>query len=411
MNESTKILKQYYLLLKEYFVIKKNVCSCINYKSFLYSYDSFWRKNMEQYIRSVSNINYNTYKCGMLTNYENNLTKYLKGDFYFNPDKTLCKQAIFSNHIMISDYIGDQLVYMASSANNNPLFGNMEEFRLGLNAHLIFELEDWVNQGIIKLLPPAYLFQDRYNEDYLKIEQFRQFHFEIHGFEDELKKRLESLNSFEAMHLKATLFMFRESMFLQNILNIIPIFNKPMNEVSHLCNEYHNKLLQDSKIFNCFLNLKSQYIENVSFEKLLEIRKEGCLENIRIFIRDEYIKTKNMFSDNIYDYNDFLMQFNLNFEDKMRSSENEWIKIKKIIKKRTSNKSLLEPVLLLTGSILAMSISSYLDIKFLNLIPGVVGASSMKDIFHTIRNNNIAVEKIKNEALKNKPELVFFLVE
>lgn len=203
--------------------------------------------------------------------------------------------------------------------------------------------------------------------------------------------------------------MLRESIFFQDEFKIVPVFSPAMFKVVEACNDFENDLLPDSLVFNAFYGIKSKYLNNLSYDKLLEIRKEGHFENVRTFIRDEYRNVLTLSGKDSKNYGHLINQFRNSLEDCFHSTEKEWEKIRKQLS-REYKADVINQSIILFGSVLGLGASTYFNNAIIEAIMAIVGTTNLKDLITTIveeRPNKLLKEK-HDELINQNPLFVYF---
>ena len=433
-DKSTRILREYIRLMKEFFIYKhvSNTFVCKSAELFASSHNQFWRSNIREYLDSIQRLPYKTYNAGSVpgTYSQTNMGEYLRGKYFFNPSMMFEKQALYSEHIFISDYAADQLRFIINNSPGTVVYDDEENMflfqrepaytgenvtRLCHNVHQLLDLQEWISEGIIKLLPDSYLIKMCTPKFYDKVESFVGLYKNNEEFKNifsTLRKDYLGPDVIEFHGSDHGLFTLAESIRLQTEYDIIPLFTPAINLTLRACNELQAHLMPDVYAMNAFSCVQSKYLSNLRFSELLELRKSGILHEMRKFIRDQYVLSKQRLNSADPDPQQISSQFCIIVEDYISEADNEWEKIVGILSKRYK-RDVIKQSLIFLGSVIGLGVSVYLDEVFIKAITALVGTTTLRDLVKSIMEDRPGkkIPELRDKLSKDNPFFIFMKSE
>lgn len=430
---TTRVLIEYISLLKDLFWIDpyKGTYRCSDFNTVRREHQSFWEHHVDEYLGGFQNLGFTTFHSGTLTSDQVQIdaAAYLQGEYYFNPDRVFCKQALYSDAILISDYVSDHIGYVIrncykqlyyDSEEGMFIFGDRVEpdtkqvAGLCLSAHELLDLEQWIKEGVIKLLPSADFLAKRYSKEYAEVERFVELHRSDVIFTqafDHAKSAYKGPPVAELYYPSTGLFMLGETLFLQERFKIIPVYSPAMITLLTACKEVQTRILPECDIFDAFYRFESHYLANLSYDQLFRIRAEGYLENVRIFLREQYRKVLSLVGDNS-DRQRVLDQFHILLQDHLQSAEKEWEKIRRDLSKDFKSE-VIEKSIILFGSLFGLGASTFLNTPLIQAITSLIGAASLTELVKVIikKRPKVQLREKLNNLVHQNALFVYFAAE
>ena len=192
---------------------------------------------------------------------------------------------------------------------------------------------------------------------------------------------------------------------------ITPLYSRAMATIVNASAEFRKRLLPDSLIFDSFFELNSRFLRNLPHNKLIELRKEGYLADVRSFLRDEYAKVAGIYPRENIDYTRVMNQFRVNLQDKIDATEAQWAKLTGELE-REYTKEVVRQSIVFAGSVFGLCAATYLNSSILQALMAIIGTSNLKDVVATLlsKRPSLVLDKKRTELASKNP-LALYMVD
>ncbi len=197
-------------------------------------------------------------------------------------------------------------------------------------------------------------------------------------------------------------------------LDSIPIYNTKelwiksiesmKNDQILLNNKIKNKIPKESLLINILNNKNFNFLNNVTPDLLIKLRKEGELQNIRNFMFENLNKIQGLENENI---SEIIKDFKYNLQEAMKRHSAE---IRNIKKRYIRNIKVKTSQAFLSGT---LSIMAFYYPPII-LLGSILGATTFKEIIDILNEKNIKIEDLSKKPIgilyniseKNKKNIV-----
>lgn len=363
-----KIMEQYTEIIHDYFSMDKGRFYCKNTTDFFDEINIFWLCEYENLMRKLQKQSdeLRTYHFCKTSNDIQNIIE---------------RSSLFADKIIIPDM--NILMGAGLNQNNHQI---SYETALGFSS-VIYELTDWINEGIVVVIPNRFNGSLNYCMDSSQINSFINIFISKDG--DTLPPTEENLRTFTANDFLNSSSSYRA----------IPSTNHPewWKNVVKVLQEDEKKLGSDVVNIASINSLNLNFLNNVPLEFVKEIRDKGYLAELRQYFKTKFkdIETSPFDSDFANKVNDI----SIDIKDEIIIHEHEWNEIKRELKDTLAVKASMG-VVMGTATTLVSGGMSFASL--LGLISGSIPiGSGIPDIINYINK--------KRNLKKNGIHLLFEL--
>ncbi len=296
-----KIMEGYTEIINDYFYMNSGGFICKDATDFFNELNTFW-----------------------LCEYENLMNKLQKQSdelrIHHSPKtsndvrNTIERSSLFADKIIIPD----MNVLMGAGLNKSN-YQTSCEIALGFSS-VIYELTDWINEGIVVVIPNRFHGSLNYCMDSSQIESFKS-HLRS---KDEifLRPNDENIKTFSANDILNSSSSYRA----------IPSTDHPeiWNSIEKILQNDERKLGSDVVNIASINSLNLDFLNNVPLDFAKEIRDKGYLAELRQYFKTKFKDIESLPFD--YDFANKVNDISIDIKDEISIHEHEWDEIKRELK-------------------------------------------------------------------------------
>jgi hypothetical protein len=319
-----KIINEYLEILNDYIEVEerggKTYTKLIEPKELSIILETFWATEYEKIIKEIKNFK------GIKTINHGIIPK--------NPETFIKRSSLYSDLIILEAPLDSILL---ESSLDNKKKSDMLLLRLSYELPKLNEITDWIDEGIITLVPPRLFHEEGQSTKYITalinddLEDNNILTLIDNFYKEHIKEDSIYYNDPEVKYngLMGAVGRLNDNLITTGILDAILTANDDYSwKLLRLKLEKEQKLFgKDCLSFAALNKVNVKFLDNVTLDFARKIREEGYLSELRDYFRETFKEIQKTPDES--EFNELVKNYSIEIIDQVKMHEREWEDVKR----------------------------------------------------------------------------------